>query len=115
MASSTNPWANVKPSFMLALDTKKTTQLAIDKPLHKYIEEQGFSAESYGSAISEVNNLRESIRNSTDKSEAILGTYQRYYALISSLERRVPITEQEVRLQFCWYDILKGRKASTQR
>ena len=32
--------------------------------------------------------------------------------MMDSLEKRVPINEQEVRIQFCWYDIFRGKKAS---
>lgn len=66
-------------SYMLAIDTKKTSQLLVDKPFRKYIEQQGLaeSMEMYEKSFSELGNLRESIRNSHDKTEAILATYSR--------------------------------------
>jgi hypothetical protein len=65
---------------MLSVDTKKTAQLLMEKALRKYVEQQGLaeSMDTYEKALAELHNLRESIRNAHEKSEAILATYYRF-------------------------------------
>jgi predicted Zn-dependent peptidase len=68
-------------SFMLSIDTKRTAQVLLEKELKKYIESQGFPLEHYQEPLTELHNLRESLRNSHDKTESILATYYRYELL----------------------------------
>jgi programmed cell death 6-interacting protein len=100
-------------SHMISVDKKKTSQVTYEKQLKKWIEKQeNCNVADFQETLNELDRLREEVRNVVEKTDSALNVHYKYVALLSSLEKRVPITEQEVRIQFCWYDIFKQKRAS---
>lgn len=98
-------------AYFLSIDSKKgSSDIQLRKPLTKYIEDQGCKIDDFQEALNELEKLRENIRQATDKKEGVLAVYYRYFSILNSIAKRVPINEQEVRVQYNWYDIYKQKK-----
>ncbi|KAK5577567.1 hypothetical protein RB653_002510 [Dictyostelium firmibasis] len=99
---------------MLSVERKRTEKVDFSKPLAKYIKEQ-FSkgeADQHDSQIATLNALREDVRNLQERTETSKEMVWRYYSILSSLELRFPISENNVRISFPWTDSYKQRKTS---
>jgi hypothetical protein len=96
---------------MLAIERKKTDKVDFVKPLEQYIRNQYSAqvAQDHQEAINYLQQLREDVRNSTDKNDVVKDLMFRYYGLVLSLETRFPITENHVCfvLQHILYQQLK--------
>eukprot|EP01104_Vermistella_antarctica_P017413 TRINITY_DN616_c1_g2_i1.p1 TRINITY_DN616_c1_g2~~TRINITY_DN616_c1_g2_i1.p1 ORF type:complete len:789 (-),score=198.80 TRINITY_DN616_c1_g2_i1:93-2459(-) len=99
----------------ICIPSKETVQLDMIKPLTKFIKEQFGEAiyEEHKESIEKVNQLREDIRCMGDqKTEKILQLLRRYHGVLSSLEGRFPVNEENLKLKFVWLDVFRQRKHS---
>lgn len=91
----------------LQVPLKKTQSVDFVKPLSSYIKNT-FSAEVLNEnkdSLAELNQLRgNAVVKSLDKHETSLETLQRYYDQLVTMEAKLPITEDQIRLSFTWYD-----------
>ncbi|XP_067685634.1 programmed cell death 6-interacting protein-like isoform X2 [Haliotis asinina] len=91
----------------LAVPLKKTYDVDLVKPLRSFIQNTFSSAEpdDYNHALSEFNKLRNlMINKSVDKHESALEVLYRYYDQVAAIESKLPITENQIRVQFKWRD-----------
>ncbi|XP_046562123.1 programmed cell death 6-interacting protein-like [Haliotis rubra] len=91
----------------LAVPLKKTYDVDLVKPLRSFIQNTFSSAEpdDYNHALSEFNKLRNlMINKSVDKHESALEVLYRYYDQVATIESKLPITENQIRVQFKWRD-----------
>jgi len=101
---------------MLAIPLKTTTRIDLVEPLKTFIA-KSFSAdlvEHHQQAISHVHQAREDVRTIVDKNEHTREQYLRYYGLLQCLEKRFPINEDNIRIQFVWFDAFQRNKKSAQ-
>ncbi|EGC38045.1 hypothetical protein DICPUDRAFT_149310 [Dictyostelium purpureum] len=99
---------------MLSVERKRTEKIDLIKPLTKYIKEQ-FSkgeADAHENQINTLNSLREDVRNLQDKTETSKELVWRYYSILSSLELRFPISENNVRISFPWTDSFRQKRTT---
>ncbi|KAH3767904.1 ALG-2 interacting protein X [Pelomyxa schiedti] len=61
--------------------------------------------------IENLAQLREEVRLAQDKNDATKDLYLKYASLVQHLDMRFPISENNVRLQFAWYDAYRTKKA----
>jgi len=91
----------------LQVPLKKTQNVDFVKPLSNYITNT-FSNQVLNEnkdCIAELNQLRSNaLIKSLDKHETSLDTLQRYYDQLVTMEAKLPITEDQIRLSFTWYD-----------
>uniref|UniRef100_A0A6B2KXP0 BRO1 domain-containing protein n=1 Tax=Arcella intermedia TaxID=1963864 RepID=A0A6B2KXP0_9EUKA len=98
-------------SYFQPIDIKRiSSDTTMSKPLLGYVKEVTNQLESIQVAINEIEKLRETLRLATEKKDILLDLHCRYYALLSSVERRIPISETEVKINFNWYDLYKQKK-----
>ncbi|KAN0003706.1 hypothetical protein ACTFIZ_009849 [Dictyostelium cf. discoideum] len=99
---------------MLSIERKRTEKVDFSKPLTKYIKEQFSKAESdqHETQIATLNGLREDVRNLQERTETSKEMVWKYYSILSSLELRFPISENNVRISFPWTDSYRQRKST---
>lgn len=101
---------------MLAVNTKKTDKVDFLKPLTKYIKKEfsNEAAEEHSAPLNRVHGLREEIRLSfgNEKTEAARVKLLEYYGLACSVERRFPIHEKAIKINFYWYDNVTNKRCS---
>lgn len=98
---------------MLAVESKKTDKVDLAKPLSDYVTEHfPEQAAAFTETFKQLNNLRETLRTCTDKTETTRDQLLKYYGMLCALERRLPIGEEsdQIRIKFVWYDAFKGKK-----
>lgn len=97
---------------MLSVERKKTDKVDLLKPLQDYIRNHynGDAAQDHNEPLSFLNQLREDVRNIQDKNEATRDLILKYYGLLLSVEARFPISENNIRINFNWIDVFKGKK-----
>lgn len=114
-------------AFFLSIPKKRaSSDITLGKLLKQHIEKQGlYKVEDFQEAINELDKLREDIRLVSEKRESVVDLYSRYecrihsylpfsyYCLMSSVGKRVNISEKDVRIRFFWYDIYKDSKTGT--
>ncbi|KAK7480996.1 hypothetical protein BaRGS_00027811 [Batillaria attramentaria] len=92
---------------MLAIPLKKTYEIDLIKPLRNFIQSTFTQAnpEDYNNALTEFNKLRNTmITKSVDKHESALEVLCRYYDQLVAIENKLPIAENQIRVQFKWRD-----------
>ncbi|BFZ06266.1 hypothetical protein BsWGS_09305 [Bradybaena similaris] len=92
---------------LLAVPLKKTYELDFTKPLKTFIQNTFTQAnpEDYNPALNELNKLRAAvITKSVDKHESALEVLYRYYDQLVAIENKLPIAENQIRVQFKWRD-----------
>jgi len=102
---------------MLNVERKKTDKIDWVKPLETYITAQ-YAHErdclhDHKDAIANLQQLREDVRNIQDKSETARELLHRYHAILTSVETRFPVHENNIRISFPWYDSYKGKKLAS--
>ncbi|CAG5134687.1 unnamed protein product, partial [Candidula unifasciata] len=103
----------------IGVPLKKTFEVDLINPLKTFIRNTFSQAnpEDYGQALTEFNKLRNvMIKKSVDKHESTLEVLYRYYDQLVAIENKLPITENQIRVQFKWQDafdegsFLSGRR-----
>ncbi|XP_025081539.1 programmed cell death 6-interacting protein-like isoform X2 [Pomacea canaliculata] len=92
---------------MLAIPLKKTYEVDLIKPLRNFIQSTFTQAdpEYYNHALQEFNKLRNlMITKSVDKHESALEVLCRYHDQLVAIENKLPIAENQIRVQFKWRD-----------
>eukprot|EP01117_Protostelium_nocturnum_P017320 TRINITY_DN7038_c0_g1_i1.p1 TRINITY_DN7038_c0_g1~~TRINITY_DN7038_c0_g1_i1.p1 ORF type:complete len:805 (+),score=310.62 TRINITY_DN7038_c0_g1_i1:178-2592(+) len=100
---------------MLSIDRKKSDKVDWVKPLEAFISSQ-YSAEGlqdHREAVQSLQQWREDVRNIQDKSDSAKEILFRYYAVLTSVESRFPIHENNIRMSFVWYDAFRGKKTTS--
>lgn len=94
-------------SSFLQIPLKKTQSVDFVKPLSSYIKNT-FSNEILNEnkdSLAELNQLRSNaVVKSLDKHETSLETLERYYDQLCTMEAKLSITEDQIRISFTWYD-----------
>ncbi|CAG5125760.1 unnamed protein product, partial [Candidula unifasciata] len=91
----------------VAVPLKKTYEVDLTKPLRTFIHNTFTQAnvEDYNTALSEFNKLRAAmVAKSVDKHETALEVLYRYYDQLVAIENKLPIAENQIRVQFKWRD-----------
>ncbi|XP_052245099.1 LOW QUALITY PROTEIN: programmed cell death 6-interacting protein-like [Dreissena polymorpha] len=91
----------------IAVPLKQTYEVDIVKPFRSFIQNTFSSAnpDDYNTAISEFSKLRNlTITKSVDKHESALEVLYRYYDQLTAIENKLPISENQIRVQFKWRD-----------
>ncbi|XP_012936236.1 programmed cell death 6-interacting protein [Aplysia californica] len=91
----------------IAVPLKKTYEVDFVKPLRTFIQNTFTQADpdDYNQALSEFNKLRTTmITKSVDKHESALEVLYRYYDQLVAIENKLPIAENQIRVQFKWRD-----------
>ncbi|XP_064594708.1 programmed cell death 6-interacting protein-like isoform X2 [Liolophura sinensis] len=91
----------------LAVPLKRTNEVDLVRPLRRFIENTYSSAQpdDYNNALSEFNKLRNSMMTkSVDKHESALEVLYRYYDQLVAIESKLPMAENQIRVQFKWRD-----------
>eukprot|EP00112_Aurelia_sp_Birch-Aquarium-sp1_P025588 Seg858.7 transcript_id=Seg858.7/GoldUCD/mRNA.D3Y31 product="Programmed cell death 6-interacting protein" protein_id=Seg858.7/GoldUCD/D3Y31 len=92
---------------LLQVPLKKSQNVDLIKPLTKYIKTT-FSEEKLNDtkdALAELNQLRaNAVVKSLDKHETSLEVLQRYYDQLCTMESKMPIMEDQIRISFSWQD-----------
>ncbi|KAK0059367.1 programmed cell death 6-interacting protein [Biomphalaria pfeifferi] len=92
---------------LISVPLKKTYEVDLVKPLRTFIQNTFTQANSddYNQALSEFNKLRNTmITKSVDKHESALEVLYRYYDQLVAIENKLPIAENQIRVQFKWRD-----------
>ncbi|KAK7092226.1 programmed cell death 6-interacting protein-like isoform X2 [Littorina saxatilis] len=92
---------------MLAIPLKKTYEVDLVKPLRNFIQNTFTQAnpDDYNGALTEFNKLRNAmITKSVDKHESALEVLYRYHDQLVAIENKLPIAENQIRVQFKWRD-----------
>ncbi|XP_065052731.1 programmed cell death 6-interacting protein-like [Rhopilema esculentum] len=94
-------------SSLLQIPLKKSQNVELIKPFSNYIKNT-FSEEKLRDtkdALAELSQLRaNAVVKSLDKHETSLEVLQRYYDQLCSMEAKLPITEDQIRISFTWQD-----------
>lgn len=83
---------------MLSVERKRTDKVDLYKPLEQFIRNQ-YSADAlqdHQEALNQVQQLREDVRNLQDKNDVTRDLLFKYYGIVSSIEKRFPISENHV-------------------
>ncbi|XP_052804277.1 programmed cell death 6-interacting protein-like isoform X2 [Mya arenaria] len=91
----------------LAVPLKQTYEVDVVKPFRSFIQNTFSSAnpDDYNTAISEFSKLRNlTITKSVDKHESALEVLYRYYDQLTAIENKLPVSENQIRIQFKWRD-----------
>eukprot|EP01088_Endostelium_zonatum_P017951 TRINITY_DN5569_c3_g2_i1.p1 TRINITY_DN5569_c3_g2~~TRINITY_DN5569_c3_g2_i1.p1 ORF type:complete len:397 (+),score=100.88 TRINITY_DN5569_c3_g2_i1:163-1353(+) len=100
-------------SPMLSLPSKETEKLDLVKPLKTFLSSK-FSPDvvfQHEDALEQLQRLREEIRNIKDKNEYNLDSLLKYYAILNSLDKRFPISEDsEIKIKFTWSEAQNKKK-----
>ncbi|XP_059160822.1 programmed cell death 6-interacting protein-like isoform X2 [Physella acuta] len=91
----------------ICVQLKKTYEVDLVKPLRTFIQNtyNQASPDDYNQALSEFNKLRNAmITKSVDKHESALEVLYRYYDQLAAIENKLPIAENQIRVQFKWRD-----------
>ncbi|CAL1536222.1 unnamed protein product [Lymnaea stagnalis] len=91
----------------ISVPLKKTYEIDFVKPLRTFIQNTFTQAnpDDYHQALSEFNKLRNAmITKSLDKHESALEVLYRYYDQLVAIENKLPIAENQIRVQFKWRD-----------
>lgn len=97
---------------MLSIPLKTTNKVDLLQPLQQFIV-RSFSKEQlkqHEEALNHLHQLREDVRTVTDKSEHTRDVFCRYYGLLETVEKRFPINEENIKINFVWFDCLKRKK-----
>eukprot|EP01137_Pigoraptor_chileana_P016237 Opistho-2@5709 len=98
-------------SSLLAIELKKTDKVDYGETLRNYIATQcGQDAAAYADPIAQLDNLRQSVR-SFEKHESSLLQMQKYYGVTSFLGLKFPIDENQIRINFSWYEVFASPKS----
>eukprot|EP01127_Copromyxa_protea_P003534 TRINITY_DN1334_c0_g1_i2.p1 TRINITY_DN1334_c0_g1~~TRINITY_DN1334_c0_g1_i2.p1 ORF type:complete len:336 (+),score=43.92 TRINITY_DN1334_c0_g1_i2:49-1008(+) len=98
-------------NYFLTIPKKRaSSDISLAKQIQQHIENEGYPLADFQEAINELDKLREDIRLVTEKRESVVDLYCRYFVMISSVGKRVPISEKNVRIKFYWYDIYHDSK-----
>ncbi|KAH9524394.1 Rhophilin, Rho GTPase binding protein [Bulinus truncatus] len=91
----------------ISVPLKKNYEVDLVKPLKTFIQNTFTQAnqDDYNQALNEFNKLRNTmITKSVDKHESALEVLYRYYDQLVAIENKLPITENQIRVQFKWRD-----------
>ncbi|KAL4229283.1 Rhophilin [Mactra antiquata] len=91
----------------LAVPLKQTYEVDVVKPFRNFIQNTFSTAnpDEYNTAISEFQKLRNlTITKSVDKHESALDVLYRYYDQLTAIENKLPVAENQIRVQFKWRD-----------
>ncbi|XP_053408218.1 programmed cell death 6-interacting protein-like isoform X3 [Mercenaria mercenaria] len=91
----------------LAVPLKQTYEVDVVKPFRNFIQNTFSTAnpDDYNTAISEFHKLRNlTITKSVDKHESALEVLYRYYDQLTAIENKLPVAENQIRVQFKWRD-----------
>lgn len=91
----------------IGVPLKKASETDLVKPLRNFIENTFSNAEpnDYNTALNEFNKLRNSmIAKSVDRHESALEVLLRYYDQLVTIENKLPVSENQIRVQFKWRD-----------
>ncbi|KAK2160065.1 hypothetical protein LSH36_141g09036 [Paralvinella palmiformis] len=91
----------------LAVPVKRTWEVDLVSPLRAFISMTfaNASPEEFMPGLTEIHRLRNNMINkSVDKHESALDVLYRYHDQLVSLEAKVPMTENGVRISFKWQD-----------
>ncbi|BFZ22519.1 hypothetical protein BsWGS_25558 [Bradybaena similaris] len=103
----------------ISVPLKKTFDVDLITPLKRFIRGTftQANADDYTQALTEFNKLRNvMIKKSVDKHESTLEVLYRYYDQLVAIENKLPIAENQIRVQFKWQDafdegsFLSGRR-----
>ncbi|XP_048781056.2 programmed cell death 6-interacting protein-like isoform X4 [Ostrea edulis] len=89
----------------LAVPLKQTQEVELTKPLRSFIQNTFSQAEpdDYNHALNEFSKLRNlMIAKSVDKHESALEVLYRYYDQLCTIENKLPIAENQIRVNFKW-------------
>ncbi|XP_061174111.1 programmed cell death 6-interacting protein-like isoform X2 [Saccostrea echinata] len=89
----------------LAVPLKQTQEVELTKPLRSFIQNTFTQVEpdDYNHAINEFSKLRNlMIAKSVDKHESALEVLYRYYDQLCAIENKLPIAENQIRVNFKW-------------
>ncbi|XP_074652220.1 programmed cell death 6-interacting protein-like isoform X2 [Tubulanus polymorphus] len=90
----------------LSVPAKSTIEVDFAKPLQKFITTTfaNVAAENYEQSLVEFNKLRSQVINKlADKHESTLDVLNRYYDQLAAIESKLPIAENQIRINFKWY------------
>jgi len=93
---------------------KATNKVDLVEPLRKFIEKT-FSpdvVEQHLPALMQLNQQREDLRTTQNKNEYTRDLYLRYLGLLESLDKRFPINDDNIRIQYTWFDAFKNTKST---
>eukprot|EP00727_Mastigamoeba_balamuthi_P012463 m51a1_g784 hypothetical protein (833) ;mRNA; f:621190-624073 len=103
-------------SALLFIEKKRSERVELARPMLKFLSASydEASAREFEHPLHDLQQLREDVRNSADKSDATKDLHLRYLTMLRSIEGRFPIGEagNSVRIAFPWFDTFKGRKVS---
>ncbi|XP_078334645.1 programmed cell death 6-interacting protein-like isoform X3 [Crassostrea virginica] len=94
-----------KMATFLAVPLKQTQEVELIKPLRGFIQNTFSQVEpdDYNHALNEFSKLRNlMIAKSVDKHESALDVLYRYYDQLCAIENKLPIAENQVRVNFKW-------------
>jgi len=99
---------------MLSLERRKTDTVDWVKPLSLFIRNQydANAERDHQEAITYVHKLREDVRNSQDKNDGTKDLLYQYYGILECIEKRFPISENNLRISFPWNESIKGKRQS---
>lgn len=89
----------------LAVPLKQTQEVELIKPLRSFIQNTFSQVEpdDYNHALNEFSKLRNlMIAKSVDKHESALEVLYRYYDQLCAIENKLPIAENQIRVNFKW-------------
>ncbi|RUS90047.1 hypothetical protein EGW08_002160 [Elysia chlorotica] len=91
----------------ISVPLKKTYEVDLVKPLRTFIQNTFSQAnpDDYNQALADFNKLRNTtVVKSVDKHESALDVLYRYYDQLVAIENKLPIAENQIRVQFKWRD-----------
>ncbi|XP_078662086.1 programmed cell death 6-interacting protein-like isoform X4 [Branchiostoma floridae x Branchiostoma belcheri] len=96
-------------SSFLSVPLKKSQAVDLVKPLEKFIKNTysgpGGTQDDFTPQLKELDKLRESATGKTlDRHDSSLEIIQKYYDQLCAIEAKLPITENQIRVNFTWYD-----------
>lgn len=99
---------------MLSLERRKTDTVDWVKPLSLFIRNQydANAERDHQEAITYVHKLREDVRNSQDKNDGTKDLLYQYYGILECIEKRFPISENNVSFFFVFFFSLKNIQIS---
>lgn len=101
---------------MICFNSKATDKVDFVKPLQNYIKKEFSSdtAKEHEAALQNLQKLREDVRLSfgNEKNDAACERILEYYRLIGAVDKRFPVSENGIRLNFYWYDSVSNRRSA---
>lgn len=97
---------------MIGIPLKKTDKVDFVDPLESFIK-NSFGEDvlkGHREAVQELQQLREDLRLTQDKSDNTSKLYLKYLSNLASIALRFPVSESNLRLSFTWYEAFKNSK-----